>query len=252
MAIDPMMMQMLLSQLGGGGGGGQQGGMGGGMMGMSSQMGTTALGAMQTIGSLIMLNKLRKTPRARFGLTPEMQQSASRANQMAQGGFTGQEEANYLQNLSQMQNASFQNARQMSGGGLGRAISGGLSSQRIGALNQFAGQDASLMRQNVRYADQRGDVITQQRNRQTGEDIRYRDMQEQAIGRSLQAGTTNLASSMNATQALGGNQGGGFGGGNMSGGGQGGFKPPAMIQENIYDFVPPQGGMGLNNYNTFG
>jgi hypothetical protein len=243
-----MMMQMLMSVVGGGG----QGGATGGMSGISNQMGTTALGAIQTVGSLIMLNNLRKTPRARYEITPEMQDSYGRAQQMAQSGFTGAEQAAFQQNMAQNQNAAFQNASQMAGGGMGRAISGGLLSNRLGALNQFAGQDAALMRQNVRYADQRGDTISGQRNRQTAEDINYRNMQERAIGESLKAGTTNLASGINSTQATGGFGGGqqglGMGGGNMSSNSSGGFGMPNTFGIQPSGFEQPV--MNQSNYGT--
>lgn len=219
MALDPKLMQLLTQSLLGGGGGQQQ--QGGGQFG-SQGAGTLGLGAVQTVGSLIMLNRLMQTPRDRFDVTPEQQASFDRAEGMAREGFSAPERAAFQQNVSQSQQGMFQNARQMSGGGLGRAIMAGLLGGRLSAFNQFAGQDAALMRQNIRYADNRGDAITQQRNRQTGENLRYRDMQERAVGQSLQSGLTNLAGGVNANQALGNK----FGGGGGMSGGQSGFGMP--------------------------
>jgi hypothetical protein len=202
--MDPATLQLIMPLLLGNSGGGSKGGQFG-----SQGAGTGILGAVQTIGSMAMMNKLRRTPRARYEITPEMQGSFDRAEGMARTGFTGGETAAFRQNLAQTQSAGMAGARQM-GGGLGRAIFGQQSAMRLGALQNFAGQDAALMRQNMRYADSRGDVLSQQRNRQTAEDIAYRNMQEQNVGRSMQSGLTNMGSFLNQQQAFGLNK---FGGG---------------------------------------
>jgi hypothetical protein len=124
-------------------------------------------------------------------------------------------------------------ARQM-GGGLGRAIFGQQSAMRLGALQNFATEDARQYGINVDRLARRGDVISQQRNRQTAEDIAYRNMQEQNVGRSMQSGLTNMGSFLNQQQAFGLNK---FGGG--GGAGQGGIPAPNINgQGNLYQENP--------------
>ena len=62
----------------------------------------------------------------------------------------------------------------------------------IGALNQFAANDASLRRNNIRYAGQMAGQLQSQQNLATQAAIQRRIMLEQAYGRAMQAGLNNI------------------------------------------------------------
>jgi hypothetical protein len=66
---------------------------------------------------------------------------------MAQRGYTPQEEGAFKNNLATNQNTAYNNAINQSGGNLAQAINAGLQSQNIGALNQFAANDAAFPKQ---------------------------------------------------------------------------------------------------------
>ena len=156
-----------------------------------------ALGAIQAYNGYQGLQNINRTPRATYSITPEQQNSYNRAEGMAGQGYTGQESANFHQGLAQSNNTAFRNAVDMSGGNLAGAIHRGINAQNVGALNTFASNDANLHRQNIRYADQQGQNISNQRNLITQNAQQRRDMLENAYGGALSSGLNNLTSGFN-------------------------------------------------------
>jgi len=241
------LLQMLLK----GGVGAATGGFG------SQSAGTLGLGALQAVPSLINLIKLSGEERPNYQIAPEQQNAYNLAEQRSKFGFMPQQIGDFNQNLAQTQNTDYYNARNMAGGGLAQALLGRLSGQRLGALNQFAAQDAQMQNQNVNALYGQAGRMQSQRNMATQQDINYRMAKEQAAGRGLSSGLTNIASGINSNQALGlgfGNSGlaqganGGSGGQNMpnySG-------APTLNQPSYNPYGPennPYGGQNLSPYN---
>lgn len=139
--------------------------------------------------------------RPEFNITPEQQQSYNRSQLMAQRGYTAPERAAFQQQLSRSQNTAFQKGIDMGGGGLAGAIRAALSYSNINAQNRFAADDARLHRDNIRYADQRGDQISAQRNRMTMGDQQTFDQLAQAYGAEGKAGVQNMFSGANTAAA---------------------------------------------------
>ncbi len=104
-------------------------------------------------------------------------------------GFTGAEVGNFQQGLARTLATQRANATQMSGGNLGRALNAMNVGANVGALNSFAGQDASLRRQNQNQAygrqAQAAGVFQNVGNMNTQLAWQRRLMQEQALGTSL-------------------------------------------------------------------
>ena len=187
------LLQMLLK----GGVGAATGGFG------SQSAGTLGLGALQAVPSLINLIKLSGEERPNYQIAPEQQNAYNLAEQRSKFGFMPQQIGAFNQNLAQTQNTDYYNARNMAGGGLAQALLGRLSGQRLGALNQFAAQDAQMQNQNVNALYGQAGRMQSQRNMATQQDINYRMAKEQAAGRGLSSGLTNIASGINSNQALG-------------------------------------------------
>lgn len=161
-------------------------------------LGTLGLGAIQTIGSLIGLNKLKREARPQYTISPELQKAYGMAEQRATQGFMPTEIAQFQQGLAGTLEAQRRNAIAMGGGGLSQAITGGLGGQALRSLNTLAAQDAERRLANERYFGGMAGQMQAQRNRITQQDIAYRMAKEQAMGQALRSGTTNLASGINA------------------------------------------------------
>lgn len=149
-----------------------------------------AYGAYQTEDAKKNLAKMGSRPQPT--ITAEQMASKARADEMAKRGYTATETANFQQGLARSQNTAYRHAMDTSGGGLAGAIRAALSYSNINAQNQFAAQDAGLHRQNIRYADQRGDVVSGQKNLITGSEQHTYDQLATAYGNEGQAGARNM------------------------------------------------------------
>lgn len=121
-------------------------------------------------------------------ITPEMQRSYQEAEREAGYGFSPQEKTSFFQRQKRRANALYSRALPMAGGGLSQAINAAVLSGNIQENLDFTAQDAALRRDKRRYADARGDIISNQRNRIAQEKINYRNMVEQALGMAKQQG----------------------------------------------------------------
>ena len=169
-------------------------------------MGTLALGAIQTYMGMKGLKELNKKERPNYSVSPEMYNSQQRSFINSKYGFTPQQTGNFNQQLGRNMVGNFRNQVNMGGGNLAQALSSRGNAQNLGALNQFANQDAALLSKNISYNDQVNSNIQNQLNRKVGQDVAYRMSDEKYIGGSLSSGLGNLASGMNSMSS---NAGGG-------------------------------------------
>jgi len=137
-----------------------------------------------------------------YNITPEQQQSYGRAQKDAMSGYSAQERAAYLSNMASRNNAGYSRALKFGGNGLAGAIQAGVNYGNSKALNDFAANDAQLRRSNVRYADNRGDVISGQRNRDTQLKNQEYNQAAQAYGGAIKAGKENVFNAVNLFSAL--------------------------------------------------
>jgi hypothetical protein len=165
--------------------------------------GTAAVGGIQSILGLINAVKLNRTPRPEYETQPGILQSAGRAEQRAQYGFAPTQTAAFENKLGMAMNTDYANSRNMAGGGLAQALVGRNTGQRLGALNQFASDDATKMQGNIQYSDSLRKFLQGESNRQQGQKIAYRMNDENKTGAMLSSGLNNLGSTVNANQALG-------------------------------------------------
>jgi hypothetical protein len=191
--------QLMQSMMGGGGTMGGAATMASGGAFWPVAVGSLALGAMQTIKASRELKKLKNEMPSGFQVTPEQMRSYQRAESMAQNGFTSGEKASFFQNLAQKANQAFSRTMNSGGGSMAAAVRAGLNYGNTNAINQFAMNDASLNRNNIRYADQMGADITAQRNRETARQWARYQATEQALGTAKRQGWENMANSVNAT-----------------------------------------------------
>lgn len=157
------------------------------------------------------LKDLEKHKPAGYDITPEQQNSYDRAQQLANSGFTQDEKSAYLGNLASANNQSYNKAFAYGGNTLAGAIRSGVNYSNLGALNSLAVNDAQLHRQNIHYADQQGQQISAQRNRNTGQKLQEYHDQQVALGQAQKAGKENMLNSVNMFAALSG------GGGSLGG-----------------------------------
>src|SRR3990167_9019833 len=110
-------------------------------------------GAIQTSKANKALRELNEQPLDNYDVSPEMQNAYSRAERMSAYGFAPEEKTQFNQQLARQNNSIARSALDMSGGNMGSAINSVLQANNTSAINQFAGQDAGLRRDNMRYAD---------------------------------------------------------------------------------------------------
>jgi hypothetical protein len=96
----------------------------------------------------------------------------------------------------------FINARNVGGGSVANLLVGRQTGQRLNSLNQFASDDATKMGQNIQYSDNFRKFLQGENNRQVGQQMDYRMNDERATGAMLSSGLNNVASGVNANQAL--------------------------------------------------
>lgn len=154
--------------------------MAGSAMGAQEYAQMTAGGAENIIGLYEwyqgekMKKELRGVKNPRYKEIPEMRLSRLRAEQNAQSGFTPAETSVFFQNLAKLSNQNYNKAVQA--GGSGGSVNAAIGYNKLGALNQFAGQDASLHRQNIQYADSFERNLQLLKNMNT--QLRYREHRE--------------------------------------------------------------------------
>ena len=199
MAADPQMISMLMQAM--------------------PNIGTLALGAVQTYMGMKGLKELNKKERPNYSVSPEMYNSQQRSFINSKYGFTPQQTGAFNYQLGMNQVGNLRKQVDMGGGNLAQALSSRGNAQNLGAINQFANQDAALLNQNIRYNDQMNANIQNQLNRRVGQNVAYRMSDEKAVGGSLQSGLTNLASGMNSAST------------NAAGGGGGGGQKPTNTQQ---------------------
>lgn len=149
------------------------------------------------------LEELQKTPFPEITVSPEMQGAYSQAQAISKYGFSPEETAAFNQNLARSQGTAFQSAVDMSGGQLAGAIGGGLQTQKIGAINQFAAEGAGLKLKKIQYA---GDIAGQiQAIKQAGEaqKIQYRLALETAYGTAQKQQAENVSQGFGNLAQLG-------------------------------------------------
>lgn len=219
-------------------------------------LGSLVLGGVQAAQGLYGLNQVSKMPMPKFGIAPEAQAAYDTAKQQAQYGYAPEQKAAFQQDISRASNTRFQRGVDMAGGNLAGAINAGINSSNLGALNQFASQDAQLQQQKQRYVGQLAGGFQSAQDRQTNLELQRRNAIEQAYGGALKAGLNNAIGSLNLTQALGG-----FGG-NVAQVGQvprskiGSLNPLNPYQEGLYDTMynpyATHGVMQSDQINDFG
>lgn len=106
------------------------------------------------------LERLAKIAQPTYTPTTQMRESFSRAQTMAQRGFTPEEEAAFRQNLSTASNTAFQRGIDMAGGNMARALSVGIGTTNAAAISDFAARDAAMKRANIQYADRLGQEMS--------------------------------------------------------------------------------------------
>lgn len=170
---------------------------------LAPAIGSAALGLFQTFQGIKGLNQLSKEQAPNYTVSPELQSAYGRAEGMTNQGFTTEQEGAFRQNLAQSNNLAYRRAVDASGGSMSGSILGAIQGQNIGALNQFAADDAEQRMQNIRYADSLASQLQNQQNMATQVDIENRRMKEQAYGGAVQSGLGNMAGSLNLWGALG-------------------------------------------------
>lgn len=167
----------------------------------------TVLGAYETWAGLKGLRNLEKNKPQGYTISPELNKSYQRAESMTGTGFSGAEKGAFQSRVATDQNTIYGSAVQQAGGNLAQTIAMGLQGQKIQAENTFAADDASLRRENIKYADSLMKDIQSQKNLATEQKLNEYQQKEAAYGGAVKAGLENIGGAFNLTQVLGGGTG---------------------------------------------
>lgn len=135
--------------------------------------------------------KLLKKPLAKFSEVPELAASRARANEMAQRGFTAEENAAYDQDYARSQNTAYSRAMNTAPNMAG-AINAGINYGNTAAINQRSVADAQLHRQNIRYADTFSNYLQDLNNRNIAEQLNMTKAAFGAIGEGKREGINDI------------------------------------------------------------
>jgi len=160
-----------------------------GALGLAAPVVKGAYGIYQAYQADKRIKQLGERPT--FKITPEMDKSYKRAERDAKFGYSSEERNAYQQRLERSRSQIFGRGKIIGGGGVAQALNAAVLTNQLGAELDYAASDAQLIRQKRRYADRRGDVISNQRNRITAERINYRNRVEQALGLAGSQGNLN-------------------------------------------------------------
>lgn len=150
----------------------------------------SAFGAIQEEGARKRIKQLGA--RKGFEISPEMQRSYSDALREAEFGYSSAEKSAFQQRIAQNRDTILNRGQMVGGRGIAQALNAAVLSNQIGAELDFASSDAALRRSKRQYADQRGDVISNQRNRIDADRLSYREAVERALGGASSQGRTNI------------------------------------------------------------
>lgn len=167
-------------------------------------IGSLILGGIQAGLGAYNLHKLNKTPQPNFSITPELQKSYGRAEDRTGYGFSPEQRSDYFNGVAGRYNQGLRNASDLSGGQMASAFGRGLQASQLRDFSNFAAQDAAQQQQNIRYADQMGGQMTNQRNMIAQQEIENRRAKEQAFGGALSSGLNNIAGAANFFSMNGG------------------------------------------------
>ncbi len=157
----------------------------------------TGVGLWELISANKAINKLNNTPFPNYSVSPELQNSYNRAEQMATQGYSPAEKGEFRNNVAQDINTGARKALDQSGGNLARVIAKMGTINTLGAEGKFASSNALLKRQNMKYADVLGQAVQRQKNLQTQADIHHRYLLENAYGGAAKMGINNIGSALN-------------------------------------------------------
>jgi hypothetical protein len=177
-------------------GGGAAGGMG------SMNPATQVLGAFQIAQGTMGMKQLEKQKFPEYTASPELSRAKTRSGQMANMGFTPEQRAQFNFTLGQATNQDYRNAIDLAGGNLSGALNARRSGMRLGAINQFAQQDAQQRMSNIRYDDSMTDKVQRLRDNNTQIALNRRMALEQAYGNAIKTGTENVVNSFDMGQAM--------------------------------------------------
>lgn len=200
MASSPQEMASYKSPQQFGGFGAAGGGAAGGMGGMNPM--ASALGAFQIMQGTMGMKRLEKEKYPEYTASPELSRAKTRSGQMANMGFTPEQRAQFNFTLGQATNQDYRNAIDLAGGNLSGALNARRSGMRLGAINQFAQQDAQQRMSNIRYDDSMTDKVQRLRDNNTQVALNRRMALEQAYGNAIKTGTENVVNSFDMGQAM--------------------------------------------------
>lgn len=182
------------------------------------------LGKKQYDESQKALEALSKTPAVRYAPTAELQQQGQdvlAARERAQYGFTPAQLAANAQNVARAENTQYQRYLDVGGAGLSGAVSAGMASNKMDAINQQALESAKLQQAKQLSAEQAQRMyagsVQGLANQQVAVDQANRLRQEQAYGKAMQKGLENKYGAYGTAGAVAGSAlGTGLSGGDSS------------------------------------
>lgn len=168
-------------------------------------------GAVQLYKANKALQELHKQPEPNYAISPEYQQAYAKALAMSNGsGFSAQETAGFNNDLAMNNTATFKNAVDIGGGGMGSTINAGIQYGNINAINQRAGQGAALKRGYAQDAASLAQGLQSQQNLIDQTRIGRRQLLEQTYGAAKAQANENIwgASDSASNSLLAGYRGG--------------------------------------------
>ena len=152
------------------------------------------IGAVQMYYGMKELQKLKKMGVPQFGLTDQVKNDISMANERAKRGFTPEQQAAAFQNANRQTNLSYQRGLANGGNTLAGSVSAAANANALAFLNNYYEKDASLMGANIRYAHQLNQEQQRINEMNKQQQINVYNQDKMAASNLLNAGMYNTTS----------------------------------------------------------
>lgn len=208
----------------------------GGLAQMGAGVTTSLIGAYGFIKSEKDRKKYDKMAVPSYTEDPEMTKSRLRADEAANYGFNNTQRSLFFQNLARMSAQRLRQGNELAGGSLSQSLNAGNTANQLQALNSFAGQDAQLQDNHIKYDDAFHRNLQILRNLNTQKDYSAYIAKGQAIAKQRGDSLKNIVGG----QQMFGSGASQFGGSSMGGGGSNGGQQTIIDNSGMGDLPQEQ------------
>lgn len=161
-----------------------------------------ALGLYQTIWGGQQLKSLERQPMPNYSVSPELSNAYNEALGQKDQGLSPEENTALQSNINRGTATNIYNSQKEGGGSLSNVVSGIASSDQLSAYDQVAALNAKMRESHLQDYYKLTDTVQQQKNLISQQQIAQRMELEEAYGKELQSGISNITKGVSSLSFL--------------------------------------------------